>query len=261
MSLCLTGVALYTVIRYYKNVPGFYMNADSIVFKGNTVFFWKDLERIELAGKRPFKYMLSYAREGMMLKFKGSNEIYLFDDMYTSTATVKRFITCHVVKKTRDTESSIIGPKISDALQEQYIAYSGNQLLNYRGVLLWCMLALLLYGIIMNNNVIFTVFLLGLSGSCFLWLSAYMYSFGLSDNYLVVRNPNLFWIKKAYRLNDIKEVVFEQQHSKLPYSLRIITADFESDLYMAGTLWNKKWVSLQKDLESKNIKVRNECII
>jgi hypothetical protein len=87
-----------------------------------------------------------------------------------------------------------------------------------------------------------------------------MCCFGVSDKYFIVRNPNLFWIKKIYRLDDIKEVVFEQQDSNMPYSLRIISVDFESDLYMAGTLRNKKWRQLQENLEDKNINVRNECV-
>jgi len=60
-------------------------------------------------------------------------------------------------------------------------------------------------------------------------------------------------------MTDIKEVVFEQR-SKLPVTLRIINNDFTSKTYPATTLWSKTWLQLKADLESKGIKVRNECV-
>jgi hypothetical protein len=260
MSLSFVIMALYTIIRYFKYVPIFYINTDAIVISPSNTFLWEDLERIELAGKRPFNYMFGYPREGMMLKFKGSKEIHLFDDMYANTAAIKKFISYHIIKKTDDLVIPITRPTVSDIQNEQFVWRSGPQFLNHRGLILWIVLGLLFYGIITTNRIWLAISFICLGIICFRWLSSYMYCFGVSDNYLVVRNPNLFWVKKIYRLGDIKEVVFEQQDAKMPYSLRIIMMDFESDLYMAGTLRNKKWHQLQGDLESKNIKVRNECV-
>lgn len=260
MSLSFIILALYTIVRYFKNVPNFYINTDAIVINRNTTFLWQDLERIELAGKRPFNYMFGYPREGIMFKFKGSNKIYLFDDMYANTAAIKRFIRYHIIKKTNDWIEPIIRPTISDIQHEQFVRYNGSQFLNYRGVILWIVLGLLCYGIIITNHVWLVAFLICLGIIFFWWLSSFMCFFGVSDKYFIVRNPNLFWVKKIYRLGDIKEVVFEQQDSNMPYSLRIISVDFESDLYMAGTLRNKKWRQLQENLEDKNINVRNECV-
>ena len=84
--------------------------------------------------------------------------------------------------------------------------------------------------------------------------------FELSDTFLLVRNHNLIWRKRFYRLSDIKEIVFEQPE-KMPVCLRIVTNDFESKQYPAGTLWNKDWRALKKILTEKNIPVRNEASI
>ena len=86
-----------------------------------------------------------------------------------------------------------------------------------------------------------------------------MHYFGLTKDYLVVRNHNFIWKVKIFRLTDIKEVVFETQ-GKQPNCMRIITKDFRNKLYPAGTLRDKTWLEMKRQLESKGINVRNECI-
>jgi hypothetical protein len=93
----------------------------------------------------------------------------------------------------------------------------------------------------------------------FLLFAFRLYYFGLSDDYLAIKLHNIFWFKKFYRLSDIREIVFET-HPKMPVCLRVITNDFESKMYPASTIWSKKWMQLKEDLESKGIKVRNECV-
>ena len=260
ICLCLVIMALYTIIRYFKNAPEFCINTVSLTFNRKGTFFWKDLERIQMSGKWPFKFMLDYPREGMMLKFTGSKEIYVYDDMYANTAALKQFISHHIFNK--PCQQSIILKKDKPAARssEQFVWYKGSQWFSFRGVVLSLTLAFLLYAIIVASNagLMMVMFCIGIV--CFLIFSGLVYYFGISDNYFVVQNPNLIWIRTKYRLNDIQEVVFEQQHSKMPYSLRIVTKDFESNLYMAGALRRTTWKQLQNDLENRNIKVRNECI-
>jgi hypothetical protein len=86
-----------------------------------------------------------------------------------------------------------------------------------------------------------------------------MYYFEVSDNYLVIRNHNFFWIKKVYKIDQLKEIVFETRE-KLPYCLRVITKDFKSNFYPAGTLRHDDWLSLKDKIETYHVKVRNECI-
>ena len=93
----------------------------------------------------------------------------------------------------------------------------------------------------------------------FLLNSFFMHYFQVSKIFLVVRNHNRVWKRKAYRINNIQEVVFETKQ-KWPNCLRVITKDFKTSLYPAGTLTDKTWLQLKGRLESYNIKVRNECI-
>ena len=86
-----------------------------------------------------------------------------------------------------------------------------------------------------------------------------MHYFGLSDKYLVIRNHINPFIFRVYRLDDIREVVYETR-DKWPNSLRVITKKFNSRLFGAGTLLDKTWLEMKVYLESKQIKVRNECI-
>jgi hypothetical protein len=83
--------------------------------------------------------------------------------------------------------------------------------------------------------------------------------FKVSQTFLVIKNHNLLWCTKAFRLSDIEEIVFETQ-GKMPNCLRVITKDFRNKLYLAGTLTDKTWLQLKDKLEGYNIKVRNECI-
>ncbi len=86
-----------------------------------------------------------------------------------------------------------------------------------------------------------------------------MHYFEVSKNFFIAKNHYFFWIKKVYPLNEIKEIVFEQQY-KQPNRLRIITKDFKTKFYLAGSLTDKTWLEMKKKLEEKNIEVRNECI-
>lgn len=86
-----------------------------------------------------------------------------------------------------------------------------------------------------------------------------MHYFGVSEHYLIIRNHTLPWINRCFYLPNVKEVVFEQE-GKRPYILRVITQDFKSKLYPAGTLRNTHWLNLKCELEKNNIPVRNECV-
>ena len=78
-----------------------------------------------------------------------------------------------------------------------------------------------------------------------------------NDEYLIVKNHLFFWTNNIYYLSDINEVVYETQ-SKQPNNLRIVTKDYRSKLYGAGTLSNATLRSLKTHLEANGIPVRNE---
>lgn len=94
----------------------------------------------------------------------------------------------------------------------------------------------------------------------FLWLvgnSFFMYYFCVSENFLIVKNHHFLWMKKTIPLKNIKEVIFETK-GKWPNCMCVVTRDFRTKIYPAGTLNDKKWRELLTVLRKNKVKVRNE---
>jgi hypothetical protein len=278
MVVVLVFGAFYTTIRYFKNAPSISVNEESIAF-GKAVYYWRELENIEMTGKQPFKFMWE-KREGVLLKFKGQAEHYIFDDMYENTPEIKLFIQTIIQGEqisnslnphTFDNQStqgssynsSDNKPDVASTEPTKFIYYKGYQLFCLEGIALWLFCGGAFYaallGIFASDSkqsawlpIIFILIFLP-------FFSARMYYFGLSEKYLLVKNHNFLWIKKRHELSHIREIVFEQK-GKMPVTLRIICNDFTSKTYPAATLWSKTWMQLKADLEKKGIKVRNECV-
>lgn len=119
--------------------------------------------------------------------------------------------------------------------------YKGSQLLCAEGIIQWSFASFFWYcaiATVFQLKIQFAIFSILLVLFLFLYLSKRMHYFGLSANYLIVKNQTKFWRLNAYSLSDIKEVVFEQQF-KMPVAVRIINKDFESKLYPAASLWDE----------------------
>ena len=84
-----------------------------------------------------------------------------------------------------------------------------------------------------------------------------MYYFGVSENYFVVRNHELFWKKEVYSLQYVNEIVFEKVY-KYRKGLRLINKNYNTDFYKTNTLSIEDYLKLKYHLEKQGIKVRNE---
>lgn len=247
--------AIYCVVRYFKFAPAIELNKEYIKFY-YTQYSWSDVEKIELHGKRSFIFLTTKEGTSVVLK-SGGRRIFL-DSLYSNTGEIKRFIQDVIIDKKPFVSTAINAPSAEEASGETFTAYKGVQLYNYRGILLWVIELALVYVAIINrtsNGAL--IFCLITALVSFLGFSYFMNYFELSDLFLSVRNDNLLWKKKLYRLDDIREVVFEQP-DKMPVCLRVITNDFESKHYPAATLWDKDWRALKKALNDKKVSVRDE---
>ena len=90
-------------------------------------------------------------------------------------------------------------------------------------------------------------------------LSYQMHYFIIGQKYLIIKNTIWLWRKDIYQLTDIKEVVIETPH-RLSTSLRVITNDYRDKLYPAGSLSDKTWREMMKQLQNSKVKVRNEAV-
>jgi hypothetical protein len=290
MSLLLFFMVFYSIVRYYQNVPSIYVDINSITFNRSETFFWKNVEKIELSGKFSFKFLGGNPKEGMMLKFFSGDKKYLFDDMYENSGEIKSFIHDFVIEKqpletTPASEiklpnkaeialldqGAIIEEKAFEVIpatesnpfdisKEKFVYYKGLQISSIDGLAMWLFVTPSLYVLVKASIELngMAVAVLCFDLFLFLYIGRRLYYFGISDNYLVIKLHNAPWFKEIYYLSGIREVVFEQRF-KMPVTLRVITNDFKSDVYPAGTVSDKQWMQLKDAFEKKNIKVRNDC--
>lgn len=260
-SLTIYFVAIYTVYRYYRNAPKIQVDKDFISF-GHETFSWTDLKKIELTGKKPFPYLIDFPMEAASLQFKDGRKKYIFDDMYENSWEIKSFLKQVIIDKKKLIEKNNQPLSQSELNSDLYETIKGNQFTSLRGLSLWLLLGFFAYSISTSSKsptFLLIIFSIAFSSFWFIFHSWLMHYFEISGTYFVVRNHNFIWKRIAYRLSDIKEIVFETK-GKMPNCLRIITNDFKTKLYPAGTLRDKAWLELKEKLESYKIKVRNECI-
>jgi len=84
-----------------------------------------------------------------------------------------------------------------------------------------------------------------------------LFYFKVSEEYLIVKNHFFPWFTKAYRLEDVSEIVLEVAWRR-GISLRVNTRNFFSKRYTAASLRKGDWKGLQQTLESRQVAVKNE---
>ncbi len=256
-------MAFYSVYAYWKNSPIITIDPyrKTINF-GSEIYYLKDIKEISLTGKMPFRYILKLPMEGASILFKNGTERFFYDDMYSNSWQVKKFIDLVVIKKIDFSETASLPFDKNTLLFEKEELFKGNPLTSLRGISLWGLIGFFIALPIYNMKppqigFIISFFVFGTFW--FILHSWMMHYFGLTKEYFVVRNHNYFWMKRIYRIDEINEIVFES-HGNQPNCLRIITKDFKNKLYPAGTLRDKTWLYLKERLDRNGIKVRNESV-
>lgn len=264
LALLFAGIAVYTVLNNYRNSPKVEVNDDSITFNRKKIYYWKDLEKIEMTGKWTFDFW-GNKKEGILLKFKGEKERYIFDDMYLNIPAVKTRVQNIAVQKGLLELTPAISMNFANVTNENFKFFDGRQLYSFNGIMLWCIILMFsgmgVVDFFKNQHVSSIIFAITFSLIALILFSIQMKYFAVSESDFMIKSHNFFWLKTTYRLCDFREVVFERGKGKSAVdTLRIIFNDFTTATYPAATLWSKKWLELKAELESKGIKVRNECI-
>lgn len=252
-------IGFYTVFRYYKNTPKITVFEEKIQLN-NKSFNLNEIKTIQLTGKMPFKYVITFPMEGIYIKLKSNEEIFLFDDMYSNLWELKDFINKVYFKNETYPNLSKTNQTISNS--EFYKYYNSSQFLSYRGLMLWGLLIPISYGLIfIKQNLNFTGYIFFITFAVFWYYfnSWLMHHYGVSVKFLIIKNTNLPWKRNIYSLNDIKEIVIESE-GKMPICLRVITNNFQTKLFPGATLSESTWKQLKTDLRNKKIIVRDECI-
>lgn len=254
------ATAIYFNYKYITNSYKIILNKKGIHYK-NEFYSWDDISEIKLTGKRGL--IINAQTECATLTFKNLKTIIIFDDIYSNSSDMKYFIQKIVINKNDRLEPY---KEIKNSIEYEnqlFITYKGNAVLSFRGILMWSLISfLIIMPFYLKRKIEFDVSILFLIGFSLIWfiLNSYMmFYFEISKDYFIVKNHYFFWIKKVYNISSIYEIVYETQ-SKQPNKLKIITKDFKSKVFPAGSLTYKTWLEMKSELESKNISVRNECI-
>ena len=264
VSIVLLFFLISMIYSYWKNSPKITINEDTIKI-GKQIFYFKEIKEIELTGKQFWRFIIKSPIEGTALIFNDGTKKVFFDIMYSNSSEIKLFIKQVILDK-QEYNQTLINKVNRDTIRfEIEEIFKGNQFLSFRGILLWGFIGSWIFSIFSwYERQILTMGLLIFSITfCVAWFVLFswqMHYFGLTNEYLIVRNHNFLWMKRIYRLSDIKEVVFEER-GRAPNSMRIITTDFKNKLYPAGTLRNKTWLRMEESLEKRGVEVRNELLI
>lgn len=252
--------AFYTAYQYLKNVPNIIIEKNRIFFNKET-FSINDIQHINLTGKMPFRYIGRYPMEGCYIEFKNGKEKFIYDDMYSNIWEIKDYLKQVVVDKKEYQPSRKQEIKPSQVRNEHFEYYKNRLLLSFMGISFWFFCLMFLFIIVQgkSSSVGVDIFLMFYIVLIYFFGSRLFHYYGLSKNYLIIKNFNMPWKKRVYRLEDIIEIVFETEQ-KRPNGLRVITKNYESKLYFGATLYDNTWRELKKNLRKKDIKVRDECI-
>lgn len=277
--MALFGVVIFLVIyyfisRYYRNAPVVKASGEGISF--NKRFYrWDQVQAVELTGSQPFNIMGGYNMEGAKIEFTDGETRYLFDGMYANLWKVRTFIQHTVPGKITPAtqEESLRSHSATSEIPVTNIpvnpAYTpgkndvhyvkGNPYTNFSAILMWLMVAFFIGCAVYSADADFTIseaLLVFAIGFYFLFTLGINH-FGLSSQYIIVRNVYRPWSKKMFLLADIREVVLaSNQHGD--NTLRLILHDFRTKEYAGKGLLNHDWIEIMNLLKTYNVPVKDE---
>lgn len=253
---------IYLVYCYFRNVPIFSVDNEEISIGKNT-YHWKDATNIQLSGKQPFRCFGNFNYESTTITFNDNITNVFFDDFYSNSAEIKSFIDSVIINKREVVNNPVLPIDESDVANSFYDEFKGNQFTSYRGLMMWGLIGFISFMCVHNFISIpigFTFGIFAFASFFFFIFSSQMNFFLLSKDYLIIKNHNLLWKKNIYRLSDIREIILETK-DKQPYSLRVVTKEYKTKLFQAGTLRDKNWLVLKDTLDGYGVNVRNELPI
>ena len=243
--------SFYFIYSYIKNTPKIVIDRKAIRFN-KQYYEVNTIQEIIFSTKHSF--MLSKV-EGIKIHFKNGETRFIFDLMYTNYYLLKQYLE-HVT-----TSEGLFKPYIVKSTKEinpgHVYNYKGIFLFSFRGILYIILCIPIL--IVASTKEDITGMLFGTLFTIVFYFvfGTHVYYVQSNDDFLVIKNHLFFWTHHIYYLSDIVEVVYETQ-SKQPNNIRIVTKDYRTKLYGAGTLSNAALRSLKTHLEAKGIRVRNE---
>lgn len=266
-SFLMFGAMIGLVIHYLKTIKKIQIDNQGIKFTSlfrSEFIRWNDVKKIELIGKSRDRMIIA---ETTNLDLKSGKEIDIIaayyqnmPDLRMALKQVDQFLTNNEIvqlKQNTDTQNLDSFNHLNISEMNEYV---GNHFLSFNGIMIYGMIAFSIFVLLILDSPKYlgSIAAFSMSGLFYGFLGYQLHYFYLDKNYLVVKNHVWPWVNRVYKIEDIKEVVFE-----IPYrrsiSLRVITKGYNSKLYPAGSLNNKSWKALKEEFEGLKVNVRNEA--
>lgn len=218
---------------------------------GTKVYSWAAIKDVFLSRKEAY---LGQYLEATVIVFVNQEKLILFHDIYRNLAAMRGLIFQKAREKIRDIVPEI---KEKNLLSVTRKRYSGNAYTSFNTLLIagiGVMFLVLIDPLKPGPRLFFPV---GFILMLILGFGTQMHYFFIDDGYLIIKNHYFPWKNKKISLRDIAEVDIETPN-KRSTGLRVMSKDFNSELFGAGTLRNINWEELLKDFKLIGIPARDD---
>ncbi len=278
--MALFGIAIYLVTyylisRYYRNAPVVRVSQAGISFNKKS-YVWDEVQTIVLTGSQPFNIVGGNDMEGAKIELTDGETRYLLDGLYSNLRQIRSFIQLNFPDKvTASVQQEETAPTAVQAeltplpIMRAYTAptgsmqyVKGNPYTTFSAILMWAMLGCFVGGsaYFAEDTIEFVsmllVFFIPMAG-LYLIITMRLNHFGVSDQYLLVKNVYQPWKRKEYQFANIREVVLASNHQG-DNTLRLILHDYRTKEYLATGLRNADWVELMTLLKAYNVPLKDE---
>lgn len=253
-------LAIYLLFSFFFHSPLIVFDENSITVKHifkSSVYSWNQVSNVFLSTKEYYSVfiILGQTFESMKLVFSDGKSLIIWEDMYRNMDEMRELVTeklndtIHFMKKSSDR------PVVNLFSEKKY---SGNALTSFNTLLIIGMIIFFCVKLEIKEGrewfmLIPFFFILLL----YIFSGMQMNFFEIKYDKFIVRNQYFPWKKREYNLNDIEEVSTESPYRRST-GLRIITYQFESKFYGAGSLRSHTWEELLKDMALMGIKTKND---
>ena len=253
-SVILAPLGIAFLIIFFQRAPRIRMDENGItvkqLFKTYT-YPWENVSNVLLTTQERYSILIfGYDMEAMKLILDENKALIVWSDMYRNMRQLRSFVSfkvenrIHFLTKKAQVARNFLEHK----------KYSGNVVTSFNTLLILGMTAFFLFTMKPKpQNGLSALIPLSFILVMYVFLGTQMHYFEIHTNQLIIKNHYFPWLIKHYELNDIEEVALESPYRRSD-GLRIITYDFKSKLYCAGSLRNRTWRELLSDLKEIGIK-------
>jgi hypothetical protein len=271
-GLVFLAMGILAVRHYMLLFNRITLDVGGIEIKGllkRMTYSWSDITDIHLTGKEFENFMfVSMPMEAITIELKNETREIVFVKLYSNMDRIRTAL--HFIKLRLSQQNQITDDCFTLVQRDEPTVHDISNLEKYGGRHLLTMNRLFAHGgwlfigwlflfsdspMNLIAKLIFSIFILAI---CIGLFGYQLHYFRLNGQYLVVKNHIWLWRNDTYNIKDLKEIVFEEPH-KMSTALRVVTNNYETKLYPAGSIRSKSWSKLSKAFSKMHIDVRNEA--